>query len=71
MTVKDRLLAHLKSGKVLNRRTAYEQLGVMSVAPRIWDLRQEGYPIRTIMRVAHNRFGEKCRVADYILEHQQ
>ena len=46
-------------------------LGILRLPARICELRQDGHFIKTIMREVHNRFGEKTRVANYVLEQRK
>lgn len=68
---KNRVLNHLQDGKFLNQLVATKDLGILRLPARICELRQEGHFIKTIMRDVHNRFGEKTRVANYILEQRK
>ena len=71
MSQKHRVLAHLRDGKVLNQLVATKQYGILRLPARISELRQDGHFIKTTMREVHNRFGEKTRVANYILEQRK
>jgi len=42
------VLKHLKSGKSLTPLTALSQYGIMRLAARIYDLRQQGHDIRGV-----------------------
>jgi hypothetical protein len=68
---KHRVLNHLKDGKFLNQLVATNEYGILRLPARICELRQDGHFIKTIMREVHNRFGEKTRVANYILEQRK
>lgn len=46
---------------------AMEKFGVERLAARISDLKEDGHPIVKNMVVVKNRFGDKCRVAQYRL----
>tara|TARA_R100001440_G_scaffold16970_4_gene28789 strand:+ start:1513 stop:1707 length:195 start_codon:yes stop_codon:yes gene_type:complete len=61
-------MKYLESGKRLDRKKAYIDLGIMNVTARITELRNEGIPIVTEMKTVKNRWNEKCRVADWYLE---
>jgi hypothetical protein len=65
---KNRVLSHLQDGKFLNQLVATNEYGILRLPARICELRQEGHFIKTIMRDVRNRFGEKTRVAAYVLE---
>jgi len=65
---KHRVLNHLRDGRFLNQLVAQQEYGILRLPARICELRHEGHFIKTIMREVHNRFGEKTRVAAYVLE---
>ncbi len=65
---KKRVLNHLREGRFLNQLVATKEYGILRLPARICELRQEGHLIKTIMRDVRNRFGEKSRVAAYVLE---
>jgi hypothetical protein len=46
---------------------AFEYLGITRLSARIKDLRDSGVKISTNVIEVENRFGEKCRVAEYRL----
>ena len=62
----ERILARLKSGP-LTQIEALGELGVLRLASRINDLKNAGHCIHKQMIEVTNRFGEKCRVAQYEL----
>ena len=47
MNHRKQILAWLRSGKPITHREADRQLGCARLAARIYDLRQEGFPIIT------------------------
>ena len=63
----ERIPARLKSGP-LTQIEALEELGVLRLASRINDLKNAGHCIHKQMIEVTNRFGEKCRVAQYRLQ---
>lgn len=67
MTQCERVLAHLQSGKRLTQFEAMTELGIMRLASRITDLRQQGHDIKKEMIDVSNRWGETCKVAAYTL----
>ena len=68
---KNRVLNHLQDGKFLNQLVATNEYGILRLPARICELRQDGHFIKTIMRDVRNRFGEKTRVAAYVLEQRK
>ena len=67
MSQKNRILQHLQSGNTITTLQAYDQLGVTQLAARVYELRDEGYPIHTKQIKVTNRFHEKCSVSEYYL----
>jgi hypothetical protein len=65
-----RILAHLQTGKTLDRLTALIDLGVFELSARIWQLEKEGYSIKKEPKIIKNRWNEKQRVVEYSLELQ-
>ena len=70
MTQCEMILKHLKTHVGITQITALEKYGCMRLASRIADLRGEGYHIETNTKEVRNRWGEKCRVAEYRLVKQ-
>ena len=70
MTQCEMILKHLKTHVGITQITALEKYGCMRLASRIADLRGEGYHIETNTKEVQNRWGEKCRVAEYRLVKQ-
>jgi hypothetical protein len=62
-----RILAHLQTGKTLDRLTALIDLGVFELSARIWQLEKEGYSIKKEHKTIKNRWNEKQRVVEYSL----
>lgn len=67
MSQKDTILRHLKTHTGITSMEAFELYGITRLSGRIFDLRQDGYNIVSMIRDVVNRFGEKCRVAEYRL----
>ncbi|MFD1121855.1 helix-turn-helix domain-containing protein [Methylophilus flavus] len=62
-----RLLAHLESGKSIDRLSALVDLGIFELASRIGEIRDAGYLLNKVPKKISNRFGESCRVIEYSL----
>ena len=60
------LLAHLKKGP-LTTIQARDELGVMSPAPRVMELRRQGHNIITLRTETVDRTGTKHREGQYVL----
>lgn len=68
MTQKARVLQWLQEGKTLTRLQALAELGIFELASRILELKRDGHDIRSESITVQNRWGEKCRVAQYWME---
>ena len=69
MSHKQIILRDLKTHKrKLTQAIAYEKYGIWRLSGRIFELREDGYPIKTDMIPVKNRHGETCFVAGYSLE---
>lgn len=68
-TQKTMVLRNLKRNKKgLTQVEAYERYGITRLSAVIFNLRDDGYPIKTDMRAVRNRYGDTCYVAFYTLE---
>lgn len=67
MTQCEMIIKYLEDFGSITPREAEDELGVMRLASRIWDLRSRGYKIRKedVKRV--NRYGKKTTFARYSL----
>lgn len=68
MTQKEMVIEYLKRNKRITDQEAYRDLAIRRLGARIWDLKVEGYKIRTEMTTKPNRFGQKTTFATYVLE---
>ena len=67
-TQKEMILEHLKKYKRISDLEAYQEYGCRRCGARIWDLRNEGYNIRTENTTKANRYGKYTTFATYVLE---
>ena len=68
-THKQMVLKYLKTHKTgLTQKVAFEKYGILRLSGRIYDLRDDGYDIKTDMIAVKDRRGETCYVASYTLE---
>ena len=65
MTQKERILEHLKSGRLLTRLNSWDELGIIEAPARICELKADGYSIKTKMVTVINRYHEKVRIAQW------
>lgn len=63
----ERVKEYLETHYGLTAKQAMEELGIMRLGARIWDLKQIGVPIKSGFIEVENRFGEKVRVKLYWL----
>lgn len=68
MTQKEEVLKHLQRYGKITDLEAYRNYAIRRLGARIWDLRNEGYPIKTENTHQKNRFGQMTVFATYILE---
>lgn len=65
---KEKVLNHLQKYGRITDLEAYALYAIRRLGARIWDLRSDGYIIRTEDTKGKNRFGQITRFATYILE---
>ena len=68
MTQCEIVLRHLNDFGQIDQLEAIREYGIMRLASRINDLRNEGHKIKTEMTSGKNRYGEKTSYAVYSLE---
>lgn len=61
------ILEHMRKHKWITSKDAFELYGITRLAACIFDLRNAGYEIETVMVDATTRFGESCKYARYVL----
>jgi len=64
------ILEHLRKYPWLTSEEAFRKYGITRLAACIFDLREKGYDIETVMVETETRFGESCRYARYILHEE-
>lgn len=62
----DKLLAALQR-RPMTAGEIWHELGIARASARVFDLRREGYDVRSTDVVVRNRDGEDCHVAQYSL----
>lgn len=68
MTQNEQVLRHLMTYGKITSLEAVELYGIMRLGARIYDLKKQGYPIKTYLRVGKSRNGESMVFAEYRLE---
>lgn len=71
MNSKTIILRHLQEHGSITPMDAVRHYGIMRLGARIFDLRQEGYPIETVLAYHVNRFGAQVRYARYYLKEEK
>lgn len=67
-TQNEELLDYLNTHRTITQMKAWRELGIMRLASRISDLREQGYVITTEMITVKAKNGRKASVARYKLE---
>lgn len=67
MTHAERTLDYLRAHRYIFPLVAIQKLGNTRLADTIYKLRDQGHTIRTDMVEVSTRWGEKARVAKYVL----
>lgn len=67
MTQCERVLDYLEKHETITPMEAINELGIMRLGARIWDLRHDGHNIRRKMVSAKNRHGDNVVFAEYRL----
>ena len=66
-TQQEWVLKQLQQGRKLTAKDAMDQYGIMQMATRIFELKQQGRDIESEMIAVHNRREQTCHVAQYYL----
>ncbi len=67
-TQKERVLKYISEFGSITQFDALRDLGVMRLASRISDLRNDGYAITGKTETVKNRYGENCHIKRYSME---
>jgi ribosomal protein S8 len=67
MTLKDRILEHLKTKGEISSKEAIDAYGVTRLAAVVFELKCNGHNIMSEIRTVTNRYGDDCRVSFYKL----
>lgn len=62
------ILKYMKENNGITSKEAFEEFGVTRLAACIFDLRQKGYLIDTLMLETTTRFDELTRYAKYVFK---
>jgi hypothetical protein len=64
-TQRDAILADLQSGLLLTHLEALRRYGCSRLAARVWELREQGWPIESTQETMPTAHGHQARVAVY------
>lgn len=64
----NRIAAYLTQYGSITALEALRDLGVMNLKGRIFEMRSDGYAIKTTWETVKNRWGEDSKIARYVLE---
>jgi len=62
------LLSHLKQGRKITSKSAWELFGISSLQRRLSDLREKGHTILDTWQTVPNRHGDEVRIKVYTLQ---
>ena len=66
-TQEEKVLDWMKSKGEITSAIAYDELGIIQLPKRIWNLKRMGYTFKTEWREGKNRYGKKVRFCAYSL----
>ena len=66
-TQEEKVLDWMKRKGEITSAIAYDELGIIQLPKRIWNLKRMGYTIKTEWREGKNRYKEKVRLCAYSL----
>ena len=66
-TQEEKVLDWMKRKGEITSAIAYDELGIIQLPKRIWNLKRMGYTIKTEWREGKNRYKEKARFCAYSL----
>ena len=68
MTQNEVVLRLLLDNRSITRLEAMNKYGIMRLGARVYDLKKQGYPIKTFLRIGKSRNGESMVYAEYRME---
>lgn len=69
MTQYELVLNHLQENKKgITSMEAFKKYGITRLSGTIYNLKHDGYNIRTTSETKKNRYGQSCTFARYVLE---
>lgn len=71
MTQNEAVLRHLLDNRSITSLEAMNKYGIMRLGARVYDLKKQGYPIKTFLRIGKSRNGESMVYAEYRMERRE
>ena len=68
LTQKDKIIAYIHKYGSITPLDALREFGCMRLATRVFELKEDGYRIKTVMEKTKNKSGEPVCYARYFLE---
>lgn len=68
LTQKDKIIAYIKKHGSITPLDALREFGCMRLATRIFELKEDGYKIKTVIEKSKNKSGEPVHYARYYLQ---
>lgn len=68
---KERVLKYIEKYGSISSFEAYRDLGITQLGARIWELKKDGYDIKTRWKALYNRYLEKVTYKEYYLEEEK
>jgi len=68
---KERVLKYIEDFGSISSFEAYRDLGITQLGARIWELKKDGYDIKTRWKALYNRYLEKVTYKEYYLEEEK
>ena len=71
MTQNEVVLRLLLDNRSITSLEAMNKYGIMRLGARVYDLKKQGYPIKTYLRVGKSQNGESMVYAEYRMERRE
>lgn len=71
MTQNEVVLRLLLDNRSITSLEAMNKYGIMRLGARVYDLKKQGYPIKTFLRIGKSRNGESMVYAEYRMERRE
>lgn len=68
---KERVLNYIEDFGSISSFEAYKDLGITQLGARIWELKKDGYEIKTRWRISYNRYGDKVTYKEYFIREEK